>query len=135
MYQIPGNAHALRPYRLENRRPANPFTQAERIEGLSAYLDDQQPAKVVEHINMNRLHGEALAMNEKFDDDLFMDVLEAWPEIDDTDWFDDDFELDHWNDPASDLADDHWLPYARSMEEVRDIFNGGDFIIVHNFRA
>lgn len=139
MYQLSRSKHALRAARMENRRPVRP-EQGEVIEGLMAYLDESMPAhepmdcEAVDQWTLNRLHAEALEM------DKYMGVKEP-------DWMDDPwlgesmYEQDEVyfegedDSPNMYSHDDHWLPYAKTMDEVRDIFGGTDFIITHLFRA
>lgn len=130
--QTNSKGHALRPMRMENRRVAPPFTQAERIEGLMAYLDPEMPAQSGK-FDMNALHAEALEM------DRYMGVEEPdWldPWEGESMWERDEVYFEGMDDsPNMYSPDDHWLPWARSIDEVRDIFGGTDFIIIHSFRA
>jgi hypothetical protein len=129
--------HGLRPERMWNRRPANPFTEAMRIEGLLAYVDEQMPAKPEPVYDLNALYDEALEMDKHScpDRDCPLESWECALVNDDLDAiYDRAFEDEDYFYEERVEDNDHWLPYARSIEEVRDIFSGTDFIITHRFR-
>lgn len=155
--------HELRAERIHNRRVATEARTTVRDEiedGLNSYLSaDEAAAPAPTAREIARAHAEALSLNamaawerelllmSDLDQNGEMEISVYYSEVDDL-----LLELDaeerrareaRWDSayggypadlPLHESDSAPWIPYASSMEEVRDIFGGTDFIVTHDFR-